>query len=45
MTREQKYRPYYQYGFWWWYNPTRKDWCVGCAPCIGRPPWAEVKKN
>lgn len=31
--------PFYEHGFWWWYDSERKDWFVGCSPCIGVPTW------
>lgn len=33
-------KPVYEYGFWWWYDPTRKGWFIGCAPYYGPPSWA-----
>jgi hypothetical protein len=35
----QVQRPFFEYGFWWWYDPERKDWFVDCAPSIGYPKW------
>ena len=29
--------PYFQYGFWWWYNPTKDGWFTGPSPQICRP--------
>lgn len=35
-------RPYFEFGFWWWWNPTRGDWFVGPSPQLSAPPsWAE----
>lgn len=31
--------PVFEYGFWWWYDATRKGWFVGTAPQIQRPTW------
>lgn len=33
-------KPEYRYGFWWWFDPARHGWFVGCAPCFGKPSWA-----
>jgi len=33
-------KPQYEHGFWWWYDPTRRGWFIGCAPSFGRPSWA-----
>lgn len=38
LTRE----PFHEHGFWWWYDPTRRGWYVGCNPAISRPSWADV---
>lgn len=44
MTTADK-RPFCQYGFWWWYDPERRDWFVGCSPAIGKPAWWKEKFN
>ena len=23
-------KPQYEFGFWWWYDATRRGWFVGC---------------
>lgn len=33
-------KPFYEHGFWWWYDPVRKGWFTGCAPAFGPPAWA-----
>jgi hypothetical protein len=35
--------PVFEYGFWWWYDATRKGWFVGTAPQIQRPTWTEPR--
>lgn len=32
-------RPYFEHGFWWWFNPDKGDWFVGPAPSISYPKW------
>lgn len=34
-------KPFYEHGFWWWYDHARKDWFVGNAPVFGQPKWAD----
>jgi hypothetical protein len=45
MARTEKFDsskgPFFENGFWWWYDPKRKGWYVGCSPGIGKPSWAE----
>jgi hypothetical protein len=31
--------PFYEHGFWWWYDPARKDWFIGPSPAISTPAW------
>ena len=38
-------KPQYEHGFWWWYDPTRRGWFVGCAPAFGRPSWASSQSG
>lgn len=38
-------QPHYEYGFWWWFNHTRGDWFIGCAPYYGIPSWAAEPPN
>lgn len=38
-------KPFFEYGFWWWYDHARKDWFVGCAPSVGIPRWAEEPRS
>lgn len=33
--------PYLQYGFWWWWDPERKDWFIGPSPSVSTPPWVK----
>jgi hypothetical protein len=40
-SREKQ--PYYEHGFWWWFDGTRGDWFVGSAPYLGRPSWAAAR--
>jgi hypothetical protein len=32
-----KYQPFFEDGFWWWYDTTRKGWYTGPSPEISRP--------
>jgi len=38
-------KPQYEHGFWWWYDPIRRGWFVGCAPAFGRPAWASSQSG
>ena len=33
-------KPFYENGFWYWWNPARNDWFAGCSPTVGKPAWA-----
>ena len=37
---ERPVRPYFERGFWWWFDPKRNGWFVGTAPQIQKPEWA-----
>ena len=32
--------PFYENGFWWWFDPIRKGWYIGPSPAIQKPSWA-----
>jgi AAA domain len=37
---ERPVRPYFEHGFWWWFDPKRNGWFAGTAPQIQKPGWA-----
>ncbi len=41
MNVKQSFKPYFEHGFWHWYDPVRKGWYVGTAPQIQKPSWAK----
>ena len=39
-ARGDKAAPYFEHGFWWWYDPARGDWFIGPSPSVSKPGWA-----
>jgi hypothetical protein len=40
VTRQDAASPYFEHGFWWWFDPKRNGWFVGAAPQIQTPCWS-----
>jgi hypothetical protein len=36
-------QPFYEHGFWWWFDPATNDYRIGPSPQFQVPSWSAQK--